>query len=265
MAKMINNLAHQHSPFQVFSDFVEMSALAISNAVDITQFDKREQRYLDIVKGYRKEEVNVFPKLLGSLTMHLESNPADVLGTLYHDLELHNNRAGQYFTPFPICQMMAKMTLGEGVTETIAEQGFITVSEPACGSGAMIIAYAGELANQEINYQQHMHVTAVDLDQRCAHMAYVQFSLLHIPAVVVHGNSLTVEEYSHWYTPAHVMGGWSYTLGNRKQKAWLTTARELVSNTQHLEEPTGEHTPIQPANDNRPRPSGPGTQLKLFD
>lgn len=53
--------------------------------------------------------------------------------------------------------------------------------------------------------QQHMHVTVVDLDQRCAHMAYVQFSLLPIPVVVVHVNSLTVEEYSHWYTPAHIM------------------------------------------------------------
>lgn len=40
-------------------------------------------------------------------------------------------------------------------------------------------------------------------------MAYVQFSLLHLPAVVVVGNALTLEEREHWFTPAHVLGGWT--------------------------------------------------------
>jgi hypothetical protein len=31
--------------------------------------------------------------------------------------------------------------------------------------------------------------------------------MLHIPAVVVHGNALTLEEHSRWLTPAHIMGG----------------------------------------------------------
>ena len=38
---------HRHSMHEVFSDFVELSALAISNAVDRHQFDAREQRYLE--------------------------------------------------------------------------------------------------------------------------------------------------------------------------------------------------------------------------
>lgn len=39
-------------------------------------------------------------------------------------------------------------------------------------------------------------------------MTYLQLSLLHIPAVVVHGNALSLEEWGHWYTPAHILGGW---------------------------------------------------------
>ena len=32
-------------------------------------------------------------------------------------------------------------------------------------------------------------------------MAYIQLSLYGIPAVVIHGNTLTMETWSHWYTP----------------------------------------------------------------
>lgn len=30
----------------------------------------------------------------------------------------------------------------------------------------------------------------------------IQLALYGIPAVIIHGNSLTVEEWSHWFTPA---------------------------------------------------------------
>jgi len=39
-------------------------------------------------------------------------------------------------------------------------------------------------------------------------MAYVQLSLYGIPAVVIHGNTLTLDEWSHWYTPLYILHGW---------------------------------------------------------
>ena len=76
----------------------------------------------------------------------------------------------------------------------------------------MIIALALELKEQGVNYQKQLHVTAVDVDAKCVHMTYLQLALLHIPAVVVHGNSLSLEEYGRWHTPAHIMNGWNYRL-----------------------------------------------------
>lgn len=35
-------------------------------------------------------------------------------------------------------------------------------------------------------------------------------SIYGIPAVVIHGDSITVEEWSRWYTPAYVWGGWVF-------------------------------------------------------
>jgi len=227
MVKLIHQLSYRHSTNKVFADFVEMSAIALSNATDQTQYEQREKRYLEIIKHYKPEELNEFPKLLGMLVNHLEEAPQDVLGEVFHALELHNERKGQFFTPFPICRMMAKMIVGDSHKDIINQYGFITVSEPACGTGAMIIAATQELKDNGINYQQTIHVTAVDLDATCVHAAYVQFSLLHIPAVVVHGNSLSLEEFSHWYTPAHTLGFWDQKL---KRKASSLTLNEIIPN-----------------------------------
>jgi hypothetical protein len=61
--KNIQKLSMRHQTWKVFSDFCEMSAIAISNSVDKVNKNKRETRYLDIVKQYEKEEIDLFPTL----------------------------------------------------------------------------------------------------------------------------------------------------------------------------------------------------------
>lgn len=259
MVKLIQQLSYRHSTSKVFADFVEMSALAFSNAVDKSQFDEREKRYLDIVGRYQKEEVYEFPKLLGMLTNHLEETPRDVLGEVFHALELHNERKGQFFTPYPVCRMMAKMVIGEGYEDIISKYGFITLSEPACGTGAMVIATVHELKDRNINYQQLIHTTATDIDPLCVHASYVQFSLLHIPAVVIHGDTLGMEEWSHWYTPAHVFGNWSHKIKFKQRfKKMRDIIEDITTQTQEITIPFKET--IEPMQ----KPSGNGTQLTIF-
>jgi len=50
-------------------------------------------------------------------------------------------------------------------------------------------------------------------------MAYIQFSLLHIPAHVMVGNSLSNEVREHWFTPAHILGGWGLRLASQQRAA----------------------------------------------
>jgi hypothetical protein len=221
LLKLLGTLAYRHSAWQVFVDFAEAAAISMSNAVDWSQRDMREQRYMTIVERYKPDELAAFPKMLAEVVMTLEEEPADVLGRTFHDLELHNKWSGQYFSPYPLCRMMAKITLGskEELATRIAERGFVTAQEPAVGSGAMVIALAHEMRELGINYQQHLHVTAVDVDVKCVHMSYVQFSLLHIPAVIVHGNSLSLDEFGRWYTPAHIIGGWDRKLRRPEESA----------------------------------------------
>jgi len=48
----------------------------------------------------------------------------------------------------------------------------------------------------------------VDIDPVAAMMCYIQLSLMHIPAIVATGNSLTVEIKQEMATPAFVLGRW---------------------------------------------------------
>lgn len=255
LVKLFHSFSARHSHWKVFTDFCEVAAVTFSNAVDLAQKAVREERYLQIVKGYNRAELDTFAQGLAHLTMAMEARIGDVLGRTYHDLELHNKWAGQYFTPYDLCRMLAKMTAGsaEDVKARIAERGFVTAQEPAVGSGAMIIALAEELRDAGINYQHHLHVTAVDIDAKCVHMAYVQFTLLHIPAVIVHGDTLGLKEYAHWYTPAHILDGWK----------WRLLYWSRADATHEVLAPTVSKLP--PENpDPFPNPDSPPKQLTLF-
>lgn len=220
--KAIRQLSHRHHTWRVFADLCELAALAIANSVTIgPQRDEREQRYLDVVGRYKKQEAQQMAQLLGIVTLALEADPHDFLGQAFMQLELGNHWKGQFFTPSELCRAMVRLTLDSEVLARIEQRGFVTLSEPACGAGAMLIAFAEELDRRKINYQQAMHVTAVDVDSTAAHMAYIQLSLLHIPAAVVVGNALSGDVRETFYTPAHVLGFWDnklrrgYALGSQ--------------------------------------------------
>ncbi|HDR9180715.1 TPA: N-6 DNA methylase [Burkholderia vietnamiensis] len=239
--QMIKAFSYGQHTHTVFADFVELAAVSISNSVDRSQFEAREKRYLEIVGKYKPEDVERFPRMLGALTLSFEhrmgvsekagpgaipvfDGMTDVLGETYMMLELGNSRAGQFFTPYHVSRLMAMITTGDGGPD-IALHGFIRLQEPACGAAGMVIATAESLAAAGHDYQQTMHATCIDIDPVCVHMAYLQLSLLHIPAIVVHGNALTGEVWGTWYTPAHIMGGWRWKLRRRERE--LTEAAEV--------------------------------------
>uniref|UniRef100_A0A8R1E7G4 ParB domain-containing protein n=1 Tax=Caenorhabditis japonica TaxID=281687 RepID=A0A8R1E7G4_CAEJA len=187
IVKLLESARYRHDMYQVFSDCMEAMAISFANAVDLRQRDAREARYLEIVRRYERDVIETFPKILAEVTMAMEAAPGDVLGTVFGQLELHNTARGQFFTPYEVCRLMARLQIGDGaqLREIVACHGFALAQEPACGAGAMVIALAQEMQDAGINYQRHLHVTAIDVDPRAVHMAYVQFSLMHIPAVVI--------------------------------------------------------------------------------
>jgi hypothetical protein len=122
-------------------------------------------------------------------------------------LELHSRYKGQFFTPQHICDFMGMVALGENDPD-INKKGFLSASEPCCGSGAMILGFAKAMQKNGYNFHKQMVITATDVDIKCVYMCYLQLSLYGIPAVVIHGNTLSMEEWSRWYTPVYMLDGW---------------------------------------------------------
>lgn len=231
MIGLLKDNARRHRLSEVFSDFCEMAALAFSNRVDHRLHAVREARYLQVAGRYERAEVARFCELLSALTLWMESEEmGDCLGDLFMSLELADSFKGQFFTPYEVSRLMAQLTLGDGACELIAKQGFMRLNEPTCGAAGMVIAVADVLRSQGINFQECLHVVAQDIDRTAVHMAYVQLSLLHIPGVVILGNTLSMEARELWYTPAHVLGGWTHRLRSSEASVPVPRMVEIGGN-----------------------------------
>lgn len=196
----------------VWQEWVEMVALSLRNSCDLAGREEREARYLALAGRYSADQMDRFAQALAALVRSFEEQGyADVLGDTYGLLELTNTDRGQFFTPYEVSKLVAGSVLADA-GEMAAEKGYITVNDPACGGGAMLIAAAEVLHDAGINCQQQMHATGQDIDPTAVHMTYIQLSLLHVPAMVIQGNSLSQTCVDVWYTPAHILGGWSWRL-----------------------------------------------------
>lgn len=226
---LLRQVAHTRGIDRVWSDWVEICAIALARA-DLAQQEVREQRYLQVIAQYERTEldklVQAFAHLVMSYELRVEAvDFGDVLGSTFMMLDMGNAGAGQFFTPYEVSRLMGGMMMGDGqaLVDKVDAHGFIRVLEPACGAGGMLIAAAHALHDARLNYQLGMHATAIDIDQRCVHMTFIQLALLHVPAVVIHGNGLTGECREQWFTPAHILGGWNARLRRREAEEDVRT------------------------------------------
>lgn len=199
--KIFDDLCYGQSRYKVWDDFVHMAALSIVNTVDKTHFQEREERFQRIRKPYTEKQFMGFCSLLSTTTLALEENPfQDFLGELYMRCDLGNDHAGQFFTPYHICEMMAKIIVSgdeDLIRQEVKKRGYVSLCDPCIGGGAMMIGGAQALYGLGINYQQDAVFIGQDIDPTVAMMAYIQLSLLGCPGYVVVGNSLTEPMTGH--------------------------------------------------------------------
>ncbi len=162
--------------------------------------------------------------MLNLVVLALSDNPEqDFLGSLYHYLNLHQEQKGQFFTPYHICEFMSEIQFTDmGADEMLKERRYISVNDPACGAGAMLIAFANVAKKHGINYQKHVLFVAQDIDRTAAMMCYIQMSLLGCPAVAVIGDSLA-KPFPHpdnevWCTLFYYLNQWRFTSGKVEEE-----------------------------------------------
>lgn len=179
--------------------------------------EEREKQYLSVIGRYTAEEQKIFPEMMSIVTLAMEDNPEqDFLGSFYHYLELHQEQKGQFFTPYNISRFMAEVLFEKNDARRKLEQNnYISVSDPACGAGAMLIAFANAAKRSGINYQKQVLFVAQDIDHTAAIMCYIQLSLLGCPAVVIIGDTLTKPMFHPdndvWYTLFYHLNRWKFS------------------------------------------------------
>ncbi len=117
----------------------------------------------------------------------------DFLGELYSSQELYNNKTGQFFTPFVLSDMCARLITGTPAKFSVFDRQCF--NEPCVGAGALVLAGVNALRRQGANNLHYWWIVQ-DIDLRCVQMAYIQLSLLDIPALVVHGDTLRLDVWS---------------------------------------------------------------------
>ena len=204
--KYINSISGSYSSYEVFTDWIKCCSLAISNGMDVFHgkiWQERERAYLDTIRKYKPEQAQRFVEMLYMLTETLEDKMQDVLGRIYMEGGMGSKAAGQFFTPYHLSYLTAKLSY-ENEFNHLGENEQIKINEPSCGGGGMIIAAAQVLKEKGIDYQRRMQVVAQDMDWKGVYMCYLQLSLLGIKAICVQGDTLA-EPYINAYPPERVL------------------------------------------------------------
>ncbi|QQN37445.1 hypothetical protein JHW33_23345 (plasmid) [Rahnella aceris] len=113
--------------------------------------------------------------------------------------------------------------------ETINKEGWVTLSEPCCGAAGMVVAYAESMLEAGFNPSEQLFAHCIDLDPVAADMAFIQLSLLGIPAEVVTGNTLTLEFSRVRYTPVYYANDWEARFALRRKYEAMKQVLSLLT------------------------------------
>jgi type I restriction-modification system DNA methylase subunit len=218
--KLLSSLTSKgHNMARVFEDFLSAVVCSFSTG-------QLEDRYMEIAGRYGSE-MNVLAQALGAVVVGMEKTEADILGDFFEGAITHGEN-GQFFTPEPLCELMARMTLGENPPER--EDGEpLRICDPACGSGRTLLA-AGRLAPDAVLY-------GTDIDHRCVMMTTINFALNYRRAHVVWGDALSLKEHGHYSV---------FRFGGLVQVLWGTAPiltvrmREQIEAAKPVEKTTGK-------------------------
>lgn len=111
---------------------------------------------------------------------------------------------------------MASITL-RGISESIDNNGYASIVDPAVGAGVTLIAAAnkaGDLLREKLNWQNHILFIGQDVSPVASQMAYIQLSLLGCAGYIKVGNTLTEplcpgdSLHNHWFMPMYFSNTW---------------------------------------------------------
>jgi type I restriction-modification system DNA methylase subunit len=111
----------------------------------LAAFERDDPAYLKVLERYGPREdgtphpADHFAHALGAIMLEMrKDNEAGVirdhLGEIYETEGAAEREMAQFFTPMPLCELMARMTVDDSAPENAR------IADPACGSGRLLLA-----------------------------------------------------------------------------------------------------------------------------
>ena len=187
------------SPYQVFSDWVDMAVASFSGDEDAYQTPL--DRYRN--DGRDEETVRALATLhanaLGGLILAMEETDEDVLGGVYEHYGLTSEHFAQYFTPGAVSRAMAEMTLpdADSIRKATPEDPLVIGDVSGCGSGRLIVDSARRL--RDLAPEAPAIHLGYDKDPLCAKIAVLNFVLNDLTGYVLLGDALKLDARRVWF------------------------------------------------------------------
>lgn len=188
--KALQYLRRRWDRHTVWRDFVDLASSSLLMFTD--QDDTAEKRICEINNKYDDKEKDLIQTMIHLPGEAYERNTdQDFLGRIMMKNGLDNNATKQIFTPYSVSKLMAKVSFENDLEKYLQEKGYVTIQDPCCGSGSLLIATANLLLEKGVPYQTVAWFAAQDLDYTAAMVCFIQLNLLGCPGTVSIGNSIT--------------------------------------------------------------------------
>ncbi len=171
---LLRSFENRYDLRTVFDDFLTLTLCAFSPNPS-TGKSHDEDLYLETIAKYKDDPLRYnFPKMLSCLVLEMEeqmdsSMGNDVLGSFY-EKNLYRKGASQYFTPWPVCQLIANCSIDTDEKEAKTERR-LRVLDSCCGSGRLLLA--GARLRGTLLYAYY----GIDLDHTCVKMTALNLFL----------------------------------------------------------------------------------------
>ncbi|MEO7214193.1 N-6 DNA methylase [Mucilaginibacter sp.] len=248
-ASLLKEFEYRYPTRTIFDDFLTLTLCAFSYN-PLTGLSHDEELYMQTMEKYKDDTLrHHFPKLLICLTAEMEERigseiGTDVLGEFYEQ-HLYRKGAGQYFTPWHLCSLMAKASVN--TIDINATHMPMRILDPCCGSGRMLLASAKE------NGPEHEYY-GIDIDHTCVKMTAINLFLNGMfHSEVMCGDALDPDDFRESYKVSFLPFGVFRVA--EKENSWLYMLHKnsFIKNSDSERAPVAYGTPICHT-----------TQLRLF-
>lgn len=224
-SKLLKQFEYRYDLRTVFDDFLTMSICAVTQN-PVTKLSHYEELYLKTIEPYKEEKLRFeFPKMFASLVSEMDlrvhaNEGNDVLGEVYEQ-NFSRKGSSQFFTPWPICNFMAKST-GD-YTKKEADRP-LRILDPVCGSGRMLLAAKDVHGKWEEYY-------GIDIDSTCVKMTALNLFLNGVfKSEVMCANALFPDDFIYSYRISLFPLGIFRIEEKEKFKLWHLMKNSLNSN-----------------------------------